>query len=113
MYTYFTNVFFARFEVFTAATMNVVFWDVAPCRPWVNRRFGETYRLHLLGRKIRERGASVSRWLQTEPPVGNNQLYKNREGGSVAHMRNQQTEGYSLGEGQQAGRNTRSPFLAP
>jgi hypothetical protein len=23
----------------------------------------------------------VSKWLQTEPPVENNQLYKNREGG--------------------------------
>jgi hypothetical protein len=29
--------------------------------------------------KIRERGTSVSRWLQTELPV-NNQLYKNRKG---------------------------------
>jgi hypothetical protein len=24
-------------------------------------------------------GTSVSRWLQTEAPIGNNQLYKNRE----------------------------------
>jgi hypothetical protein len=29
-----------RFEVFTAVTMkNVVFWDVALCRSWVNRCF--------------------------------------------------------------------------
>jgi hypothetical protein len=42
-----------RFEVFTAVTMkNVVFWDVAPCRSCVNRRFGGTYRLHLQGIKI-------------------------------------------------------------
>jgi hypothetical protein len=28
--------------------MNVdVFWDVAPCSPYVNQRFGETYHLHL------------------------------------------------------------------
>jgi hypothetical protein len=27
-----------------------VFWDVAPCRSGVNRRFGGTYRLHLQGR---------------------------------------------------------------
>jgi hypothetical protein len=54
-----------RFEVFTAVTMkNAVFWDVAPCRYCVNRRFGSKYRLHLPGRKIRERGTSVSRWLQ-------------------------------------------------
>jgi hypothetical protein len=32
----------------------------------------------------------VSKWLQTEPPVGNNQLYKNRERGRVDHMGNQQ-----------------------
>jgi hypothetical protein len=28
-----------------------VFWDVAPCRYGVNRRFGGTYRLHLQGRR--------------------------------------------------------------
>jgi hypothetical protein len=33
---------------------------------------------------------SVSRWLQTEPPFGNNQLYKNREKGRVGHMGNEQ-----------------------
>jgi hypothetical protein len=39
-----------------AVTMkNAVFWDVAPCRSCVIRRFGGTYRFHLLGRKIRER----------------------------------------------------------
>jgi hypothetical protein len=43
---------------------NAIFWDVAPCISCVNRRFGVTYRLHLQGRKIRERGTSVSRWLQ-------------------------------------------------
>jgi hypothetical protein len=32
---------FVRFEDFTAATMkNAVFWDVAPCKSCVNRRFG-------------------------------------------------------------------------
>jgi hypothetical protein len=43
---------------------NAVFWDVAPCRSCANRRFGGTYGLHLQGRKIRERGTSVSRWLK-------------------------------------------------
>jgi hypothetical protein len=39
-----------RFEVFTAMTKkNAVFWDVASCRYFVNRRFGGTYRLHLQG----------------------------------------------------------------
>jgi hypothetical protein len=55
---------FVRFEVFTAVTMeNAVFWDVALCRSCVNRRFGGTYRLHLQGRKIRERGTSCSHLL--------------------------------------------------
>jgi hypothetical protein len=58
---------------------------VAPCRSCVNRRFGEKYRLHLQYRKIRERVISVSRWLQTEQPVENTQLYKNRKGGRVHH----------------------------
>jgi hypothetical protein len=58
-----------RFEVFKAVTMkNAVFWDVAPCRSCVNRRFGGTYRLHLQGRIIRERETSVSRWLQSPYP---------------------------------------------
>jgi hypothetical protein len=39
------------------------------------------YCLHFQGRKIRERGTSASRWQQTEPPVKNNQLYKNRRNG--------------------------------
>jgi hypothetical protein len=55
-----TNV---RFEVFRVVTMkDAVFWDVAPCRSCVNRHFGGTHRLHLQGRKISERGTSVSRW---------------------------------------------------
>jgi hypothetical protein len=41
---------YVRFEVFTAVTMkNAVFWHVAPCRYFVNQRFGGTYRLHLQG----------------------------------------------------------------
>jgi hypothetical protein len=42
---------------------NAVLWVVAPCGSYVNLRFGGTYRLHLQGRKIRERGTSVCRWL--------------------------------------------------
>jgi hypothetical protein len=37
-------IYLLRFEVFTAVTMkNAVFWDVAPCRSFVNRRFGGTW----------------------------------------------------------------------
>jgi hypothetical protein len=50
------------FEVFTAVSMkNAVFWDMAPCKSCVSRRFGGTHRLHLQGRKVRERGTGVSR----------------------------------------------------
>jgi hypothetical protein len=35
-------------------------WLWRLCRSCINRRFGGTYRLHLQGRKIRERGTSVS-----------------------------------------------------
>jgi hypothetical protein len=38
----------SRSEVFMAMTKkNTIFWDVATCRYFVNRRFGGTYRLHL------------------------------------------------------------------
>jgi hypothetical protein len=36
----------------------------------MNRRFGGTYGLHLQGKNIRERGISVSRWLQTGAHAG-------------------------------------------
>jgi hypothetical protein len=42
---------------------NAVFWDVVPCRSYVNRRFRGIYCLRLQGRTIRERGTSGSRWL--------------------------------------------------
>jgi hypothetical protein len=55
-----------RFEVFIVVTMkNAGFWVVEPYRACVNRRFVETYRLHLQFRKISERGTSVSRWLRS------------------------------------------------
>jgi hypothetical protein len=48
---------------------NVIFWDVALCGSCVKRRFGGGYRQHLQGRKIRERGTSVSRCLLTTAAV--------------------------------------------
>jgi hypothetical protein len=45
-----------------------VFWNMWLCRYCVNRRFRETYRPHLPGRKTRERGIFVSMWLQTDLP---------------------------------------------
>jgi hypothetical protein len=87
--------FHVRVEVFTAVTMkNAVFWDVVPCRSCVNRHFGGVYYLHLQGRKICEQqGTSISRWLQTEWPVEMTQLYKNKKGGRVGHMGNQERGG--------------------
>jgi hypothetical protein len=46
---------------------NAVLWDVAPCRSSVSRRFRRTYRLHLQGRKIRDRGTIVSKWRYVPP----------------------------------------------
>jgi hypothetical protein len=67
-----------------AVTMeNSVFWDVAPCRSCVNRRFGGTYRLHLQGREIRERGTGVSRWVQTEHRGLPHTIYSNKVGHST------------------------------
>jgi hypothetical protein len=41
-----------RFEDFTAVNMkNSVFWDVTPCGPCKNRRFGGTKHLHHLGHR--------------------------------------------------------------
>jgi hypothetical protein len=55
------------FEVFTALSMkNTAFWDVAKRKYCVIRRFGGMYRLHLQGKKISNRGTSLSRWLQTD-----------------------------------------------
>jgi hypothetical protein len=43
---------YVRIEVFTAVSMkNAVFWNVALCRSYVNRRFGGRHYLHLQGRK--------------------------------------------------------------
>jgi hypothetical protein len=47
---------------------NAVFWDVSPCRSCVNRCFEGTYRFHLQGRKIRERGTNVSSWHSSQSP---------------------------------------------
>jgi hypothetical protein len=59
-----------RYEGFTAVTVkNFFFWDVAPCRSYVNRRFGEIYRLHLQGRKIRDGGDTFLR------NVGSRKIY--------------------------------------
>jgi hypothetical protein len=54
-----------RFEGFKVVTVkNAVFWDVTPCRS-----FEPTFRRNVSppssGQKTRERGTSVSRWLQT------------------------------------------------
>jgi hypothetical protein len=54
-------------------TKNIIFWDITPCSPLnVNRRFGETNRLHLQGRKnkLNKKPAwkQVARWRQYVPP---------------------------------------------
>jgi hypothetical protein len=67
------------FEVFTAVVMkSTIFWDITPCNPLeVNPRFGETYRLHLQGRRVRQaRNQSEIRW-PTEPEDGRGIFLRN------------------------------------
>jgi hypothetical protein len=41
----------AGYDAVRAVFMNAaVFWDIAPCSPYVDRRFGGTYHFHLQGR---------------------------------------------------------------
>jgi hypothetical protein len=47
-------------EVLIAVVTNVaIFLDIAPCIPYVNRRFGGTYHLYFQGQKLAEQGTSV------------------------------------------------------
>jgi hypothetical protein len=47
-------------EVFTALTMEApIFWDIAPCSPYIKRRFGGMYHLHLQGKITAEQETSV------------------------------------------------------
>jgi hypothetical protein len=42
---------YVGFQFLTVVVMNVsIFLDTAPCSPYVNRRFGETYHLNVHGR---------------------------------------------------------------
>jgi hypothetical protein len=45
-----------------------IFWDIAPCSPYVNRCFRGTYHLHLQGRKSAEKGFRPWRWRRYIPP---------------------------------------------
>jgi hypothetical protein len=47
---------FVGIEVLTAVVIKfAIFWDIAPCSPYMNRRFGGTYHLHLQGANIKHR----------------------------------------------------------
>jgi hypothetical protein len=47
---------------------NTIFWDIMLCSPLkVNRRFAETYRLHLQGRKISQARNQRKRWFLVPP----------------------------------------------
>jgi hypothetical protein len=54
------RVVFVGSEDLTAVAMNVtILWDIAPCSPYVNRRFKGTYHLHLQGRKSAGQETSI------------------------------------------------------
>jgi hypothetical protein len=40
-----------------------IFWNIVPCSPYVSRRFGRSYHLHLQGRKSAEKETSVTNHL--------------------------------------------------
>jgi hypothetical protein len=43
----------------TSVVNVAIFWDIAPCSPYVNSHFGRMYRLHLQGTKSAEKEISV------------------------------------------------------
>jgi hypothetical protein len=48
------------FEVLTVVVMRIaIFWDIAPCSPYINLRFRGTYRIHLQDPKSAEQETSV------------------------------------------------------
>jgi hypothetical protein len=47
-------------KIWSWAPMDVaIFWDIAPCGPYVNLCFRGTYHLHLQSRKSAEQGTSM------------------------------------------------------
>jgi hypothetical protein len=58
-----TIIIIVGFEVLTAVAMYIAtFWDIGPCSPYVSRRFGGIYRLHLQGGNVsRARNQRVGR----------------------------------------------------
>jgi hypothetical protein len=60
------------FEVFTVVVMKrIIFRDMTPCSPFsFNRRFGGTYRFHLLNEEIGSASKQVARAIcSSETPV--------------------------------------------
>jgi hypothetical protein len=48
------------FDLLTAVVMNVsMFWDIVPCGPYANRRFGGKYHPHLQGWKSAEQETDI------------------------------------------------------
>jgi hypothetical protein len=63
-----------------------IFWDIPPCSPYLNQRFGGMYHLHLQGRKSAEQETSVRaggypRWVVAllifDPEDGGNTFLRN------------------------------------
>jgi hypothetical protein len=54
----YTYIYYVGFEILTAVVMkSIIFWDITSCSTFnVNRRFGETYCLHLQASNL------LSRW---------------------------------------------------
>jgi hypothetical protein len=58
---------YVAFEVITAVVMKVaIFWDIAPCSPYMNQRFEGTYHHHLQSRnRPRKKPGFLLAWFST------------------------------------------------
>jgi hypothetical protein len=64
-------------EILTVVVMNVaIFWDIAPCSPYLNQRFEGTYQLHLEGKKSLPARCFIAR-LISDPEDGGDTFLRN------------------------------------
>jgi hypothetical protein len=70
-----------QFDVFIGVTMkNVVFWGVALCRSWANRRFGWTYRLYWVEKSASREPASAGGCILSHQSETTSYIRTGREG---------------------------------
>jgi hypothetical protein len=60
----------------TQGHKHCIFWVIAPCSPYMNRRFGRKYHLHLQGRRPPLWSSGRSSWLQIQGSVLDSRRYQ-------------------------------------